>query len=507
MSSSETCTLAATGWPMHRAPSDVIRGLLPLHDQLVHCRWSGQGCWIPFGEDFLDLAPENATSHPAPGPAHRLPRRHLRVRDTCSPTAASTSRSVVGQLWGNHFLTLDEGLEQLRGARPPRALGGRPAHPHRRGRLTWRPTCSSTAARSSRRASRSRATSRSGTAASAAVHRASRSGRRRSAATGRAGRSTPRGCSCCRARSTSTRTRACPSERSARPLLRGLRRRGLRRHDDVPRLQQPGHRHQRVRAAHAAGRHRRVARRHGGRERRRRRAVGGHHRPAGGARARHRGRGRGRRGHLQGLLRLRLRRRCGAARRAPDGHAPRRRAAAGPRRGPRHARRGHRARARGGPSRPRFHAASRPPEVEAPAPARPSRWRPERRRAGVLRARHLGGRSRPRSPVPPGARPAGHGRDVPAVPRPRRVRLRASPDEECTRYVISPPLRSAGRPGGALGGAADGLLDLVATDSVPDHLADEKRWQGQPFDRISNGAPGIETLLPVVWGRGVATVA
>ena len=40
---------------------------------------------------------------------------------------------------------------------------------------------------------------------------------------------------------------------------------------------------------------------------------------------------------------------------------------------------------------------------------------------------------------------------------------------------------------------------------MPDHLADEKRWQGQPFDRISNGAPGIETLLPVVWGRGVAT--
>ena len=49
------------------ATADAIRGLLPLRSRLIHCRWSGEGCWIPFGRSFLELPPENATSHPAPG--------------------------------------------------------------------------------------------------------------------------------------------------------------------------------------------------------------------------------------------------------------------------------------------------------------------------------------------------------------------------------------------------------------------------------------------------------
>jgi dihydropyrimidinase len=52
---------------------------------------------------------------------------------------------------------------------------------------------------------------------------------------------------------------------------------------------------------------------------------------------------------------------------------------------------------------------------------------------------------------------------------------------------------------------ADGSLDLVATDHVPDRLAVEKRLPAPPFPAISNGAPGIETLLAIVWSEGVAT--
>jgi dihydropyrimidinase len=51
---------------------------------------------------------------------------------------------------------------------------------------------------------------------------------------------------------------------------------------------------------------------------------------------------------------------------------------------------------------------------------------------------------------------------------------------------------------------ADGTLDLVATDHVPDRLAVEKRVPAPPFPEISNGAPGVETLLAVVYGEGVA---
>jgi len=46
----------------------------------------------------------------------------------------------------------------------------------------------------------------------------------------------------------------------------------------------------------------------------------------------------------------------------------------------------------------------------------------------------------------------------------------------------------------------------VATDHVPDRRSIEKSEAGRgiPFDRISNGAPGIETLLAIVYGEGVA---
>jgi dihydropyrimidinase len=77
----------------------------------------------------------------------------------------------------------------------------------------------------------------------------------------------------------------------------------------------------------------------------------------------------------------------------------------------------------------------------------------------------------------------------------------------CAGYVISPPLRAAADRDALWTGLADGSLDLVATDHVPDRLAVEKgdAARGVPFNEISNGAPGIETLLTVLYGRGVAT--
>jgi dihydropyrimidinase len=78
---------------------------------------------------------------------------------------------------------------------------------------------------------------------------------------------------------------------------------------------------------------------------------------------------------------------------------------------------------------------------------------------------------------------------------------------ECAKSVISPPLRSAVDQDELWAGLAADDLALVATDHVPDRVAVEKgdAGRGVAFDRISNGAPGIETLLSVVYGRGVAT--
>jgi dihydropyrimidinase len=81
----------------------------------------------------------------------------------------------------------------------------------------------------------------------------------------------------------------------------------------------------------------------------------------------------------------------------------------------------------------------------------------------------------------------------------------AGPDDETIRYVVSPPLRAETDRAALWSGVAYGSIDVVATDHVPDRLAVEKRYVGQPFPQISNGAPGIETLLTVVYSEGVAT--
>jgi dihydropyrimidinase len=77
-------------------------------------------------------------------------------------------------------------------------------------------------------------------------------------------------------------------------------------------------------------------------------------------------------------------------------------------------------------------------------------------------------------------------------------------EAEMIRSVISPPLRSEADRQALWLGLARAGLDLVASDHVPDRLAVDKRLPAPPFPQISNGAPGIETLLSVVYSYGPA---
>ena len=78
------------------------------------------------------------------------------------------------------------------------------------------------------------------------------------------------------------------------------------------------------------------------------------------------------------------------------------------------------------------------------------------------------------------------------------------PDEaELIKRVISPPLRSQTDVDALWAGLRDGILEVVASDHVPDRADTEKRLPAPPFPEISNGAPGIETLLSVVYSEGV----
>lgn len=84
-------------------------------------------------------------------------------------------------------------------------------------------------------------------------------------------------------------------------------------------------------------------------------------------------------------------------------------------------------------------------------------------------------------------------------------RYEAQDEADVIKSVISPPLRSdADRQSLWLGLRAGGL-DTIASDHVPDRLSVEKQVPAPPFPQISNGAPGIETLLPVSYGEGVAS--
>jgi dihydropyrimidinase len=84
------------------------------------------------------------------------------------------------------------------------------------------------------------------------------------------------------------------------------------------------------------------------------------------------------------------------------------------------------------------------------------------------------------------------------------ARYEADDEAEVIKSVISPPLRSDADRQALWLGLARGGLDLVATDHVPDRVAVEKAVPAPPFPQISNGAPGIETLLSVVYSVGPA---
>jgi hypothetical protein len=91
----------------------AFRELLPYRQKLIHARWSGEACWIPLGEFALGVGFENHTSHPAPGEVLWYPGGFSET-ELLFPYGATMFASKLGQLAGNHFLTVVQGREQLR---------------------------------------------------------------------------------------------------------------------------------------------------------------------------------------------------------------------------------------------------------------------------------------------------------------------------------------------------------------------------------------------------------
>jgi dihydropyrimidinase len=153
---------------------------------------------------------------------------------------------------------------------------------------------------------------------------------------------------------------------------------------------------------------------------------------------------------------------------------------------------------------PRYHATTRPSYVEAVATARAVAF--ARMADGPVHVVHLSSAAA----LDEVRRAKAAGVRVTAETCPHYLVLTderyEDPDPTSSaRYLISPPLRTPDDRDALWAGLADGSLDLVATDHVADRLGVEKAAaaRGVPFNQISNGAPGIETLLTILYSEGV----
>mgnify|MGYP003647704813 CR=1 FL=1 len=90
----------------------AFKALLPYKGKIVHVRWSGEGVWIPLGDADFGVDYENHTSHPAPGQIILYPGGISETEILLAYGGVQFS-SKMGQLAGNHFITLTSGLETL----------------------------------------------------------------------------------------------------------------------------------------------------------------------------------------------------------------------------------------------------------------------------------------------------------------------------------------------------------------------------------------------------------
>jgi Protein of unknown function (DUF3830) len=90
-----------------------VRTILPYESKLIQARWSGQAAWVPMGDfDIGNLGLEDPTSYPAPGELLLYPGGLSEV-EILFPYGDTCFASKAGQLAGNHFATVVDGLEHL----------------------------------------------------------------------------------------------------------------------------------------------------------------------------------------------------------------------------------------------------------------------------------------------------------------------------------------------------------------------------------------------------------
>ncbi len=85
---------------------------MPFSGKIVHVRWSGEAVWIPLGDLDFGVGYENHTSFPAPGQILLYPGG-ISETEILLAYGGVHFASKMGQLAGNHFITLTSNLERL----------------------------------------------------------------------------------------------------------------------------------------------------------------------------------------------------------------------------------------------------------------------------------------------------------------------------------------------------------------------------------------------------------
>ena len=91
--------------PLTRA---ALEPWLPIRSRLIHCKWSGESTWIPFGDGGPTSASRTTTAHPAPGQL-LIYTGDISECEILFPYGACSFSSRVGPLAGNHFATSSPG--------------------------------------------------------------------------------------------------------------------------------------------------------------------------------------------------------------------------------------------------------------------------------------------------------------------------------------------------------------------------------------------------------------
>ena len=90
----------------------IFQKFLPYQQRVIHVRWSVEAVWIPLGETDMGVPAENQTSYPAPGQIILYPGG-LSETEILLAYGGVHFASKVGQLAGNHFITITSPLDDL----------------------------------------------------------------------------------------------------------------------------------------------------------------------------------------------------------------------------------------------------------------------------------------------------------------------------------------------------------------------------------------------------------